>query len=107
MDSKYKSFEDLKAWRLGREFRKKIYKITKEFPTEEKYILIPQIWRAAISITSNIAEGFGRYSFQENVQFCRTAQAFAEEAFDQLYIALDEKYINEEKFISFIERGEK
>ena len=43
MDSKYKSFEDLKAWRLGREFRKKIYKITKEFPTEEKYILIPQI----------------------------------------------------------------
>ena len=98
MLSKFKkrhSFEDVKAWKLAREFRKSIYKITKVFPKEELYCLVAQIRRAVISIHSNIAEGYGRYSFQENIQFCRVARSSLNEVLDQLYVALDEAYITQ------------
>jgi len=55
---KIKSFKDLEAWKIGHEFVIDIYKFSKLFPREEIYCLTSQIRRAAISITSNIAEGF-------------------------------------------------
>ena len=92
------SFEDVKAWQLARTFRKNIYNITKIFPKEELYCLVSQIRRAVISIHSNIAEGYGRYNFQENIQFCRIARGSANEVLDQLYVAKDENYISEVVF---------
>jgi len=105
MHKGYKSFEDIKAWQLGREFRKAIYKVSKKFPKEELYVLTQQIRRAVISVTSNIAEGWGRYSFQENIQFCRTARGSVNEVLDQLYVALDEKYITDEEFQTLYKQG--
>ena len=105
MERKHKTFEDIKAWQLAKEFRKKIYGITKKFPKHEQFVLTPQIRRAAISITSNISEGFGRYSFQENIQFCRTARGSVNEVLDQLYIALDENYIGKEEFEELCKEG--
>ncbi|MDD5031593.1 MAG: four helix bundle protein [Patescibacteria group bacterium] len=105
VNQKQHSFEDIKAWQLARDFRKNIYKITKTFPKEELYCLIAQMRRAAISITSNIAEGYGRYNFQENIQFCRIARGSLIEVLDQLYIALDEDYINQEKFNNLYNEG--
>ncbi|PIR13763.1 four helix bundle protein [Candidatus Falkowbacteria bacterium CG11_big_fil_rev_8_21_14_0_20_39_10] len=99
------SFEDVKAWQLAREFRKEIYKITKTYPKEELYCLISQSKRCSISIHSNIAEGYGRYSFQENIQFCRIARGSLNEVLDQLYVALDEGYINQEKFNRLYSQG--
>lgn len=90
---------------MGREFRKKIYKITKKFPKEETFILITQIRRSANSITSNIAEGYGRYSWQENIQFCRTARGSVNEVLDQLYTALDENYITKKEFECLYQKG--
>jgi len=78
----HKTFEDIKAWQLGRKFRKEIYDMTKKFPKEEMYILTPQIRRATISITANIAEGYGRYFFQESIQFCRMARGSINEVLD-------------------------
>ena len=105
MDKRHKTFEDIKAWQLGRKFRKEIYSLVRNFPEEEKFVLIPQIKRAAISITSNIAEGFGRYSFQENIQFCRTARGSINEVLDQLYVALDERYIARNDFEDLYKKG--
>jgi four helix bundle protein len=103
--NKKHSFEDVKVWQLAREFRKKIYNITKNFPRDELYCLKSQIRRAAISIHSNIAEGYGRYSFQENIQFCRISRGSLNEVLDQLYVALDEKYIILETFDELYNEG--
>ncbi|MBI5079522.1 four helix bundle protein [Candidatus Wolfebacteria bacterium] len=75
-----------------------IYNITKDFPKEEIYGLINQIRRAAVSITSNIAEGFSRQSYAEKVQFYSTAQGSNTELQNQLLISKDIKYINGEVF---------
>jgi four helix bundle protein len=100
-----KTFEDIKGWQLNREFRKGIFDTVKNFPKHENFVLVPQIRRATISISSNIAEGFGRYSYQENIQFCRIARGSINEVLDQLYIAIDEKYITEEKFKKLYGQG--
>jgi hypothetical protein len=59
----YKSFEDVGAWQFGRKLKNEIYKISKLFPLDEKYCLTQQIRKVAISITANIAEGYGRYNW--------------------------------------------
>ena len=92
------TFEDLELWQLCRVLRKEIYKVTKIFPESEKYTLVPQIQRAAISSTANIAEGFGRYHYQENIQFCRQARGSLFEIIDHLITSYDENYIDEDKF---------
>ena len=100
-----KTFEDLTCWKLGREFRKEIYKISERFPKEEKYHLTAQIRDAAVSITANIAEGYGRYHFQENIQFCRISRGSTNEVLDHLYTALDENYISENNFDKLYKQG--
>ena len=99
------NFEDVKAWQLARDFRIHIYDITKSFPRAELYCLILQIRKAAISVHSNIAEGYGRYNFQENIQFCRIARGSINEVLDQLYVALDEKYIGNDTFNNCYQEG--
>jgi four helix bundle protein len=89
-----RDFTDLKVWQLARELRKQAYQIARKLPTEEKFGLASQLQRAAISITANIVEGFGRYSYQENIQFCRTARGSAFEVRDHLIAAEDENYIS-------------
>ena len=64
-----KSFTDLQVWQEGHQLVLLIYQITKTLPKEEKYCLIDQMRRAAISITGNIAEGFSRHGFKEKLQF--------------------------------------
>ena len=101
----FKRFDDLEVWKEAREFRKSIYELSKKFPKEELFVLIGQIRRSAISITSNIAEGHGRYHWQENIQFCRIARGSLNETLDHIYCALDCKYISEEKFNTIYNNG--
>lgn len=86
---------DLDVWRLGRELRRNIYAITRRFPSEERHVLLSQLRRAAISVTANIAEGLGRFSYRENVQFCRQSRGSAFELRDHLITAMDAGYISE------------
>jgi four helix bundle protein len=95
---KINTFEDLELWQLCRILRKEIYKVTKIFPEGEKYTLVTQLRRAAISSTANIAEGFGRYHYQENIQFCRLARGSLFEIIDHLITSYDENYIDENTF---------
>ena len=69
-----KHFTDIEAWKLARELRVALYEMSKTLPAEEKYNLTSQIIRAAISCTANIAEGYGRFHYQENIQFCRISR---------------------------------
>ncbi|MES2004050.1 MAG: four helix bundle protein [Bacteroidota bacterium] len=69
----------------------------KTFPKEEQFRLIDQLKRASRSITANIAEGYGRYHYQENTQFCRQARGSLMECLDHLICAADELYISKEQ----------
>jgi four helix bundle protein len=92
----YKTFEELEVYQLAREFRKEIYKLIKRLPDDEKYNLESQMRRAATSLTNNIAEGDGRFHFQENSQFCRQSRGSLFELIDDLNICVDESYFQEE-----------
>lgn len=85
-------FEDLKVYQEARNFRKRIYKLAKLLPPEEKYALAPQMQRAAISLTNNIAEGYGRYNRGETIRFCGISRGSLMELFDDINICLDEEY---------------
>ena len=89
------TFETLEVWIKSREIRNKISKLSKGFPTEEKYRLTDQMIRASRSVTANIAEVYGRYHYQENIQFCRHSRGSLFELLDHLTVALDEKYFDE------------
>lgn len=96
--SKISDFTELETWKFARVLRRKIYQATNTFPGDEKYALTGRMRRAAISATANIAEGYGRYSYQENVQFCRQARGSLYELRDHLTTALDAGYLSKETF---------
>jgi len=93
-----KSFEELAVWKDARIFANKIYNLIKKFPDKEKYGLTSQITRAAVSVASNIAEGFDRYSKKDFIKFLIIARGSISEVQNDLYIALDLKYINQNDF---------
>jgi len=95
---KIKSFTDLNAWKEGHKLVLMIYQITKSFPKEELFGLTSQLRRCAISITSNIAEGFSRRSYKEKIQFYHISQGSVTELQNQLLIARDVKYISADSF---------
>jgi len=92
--SGFKNFEDLELWKKGRAFRMMVAELVKEFPKEEKYRLVDQVVRSSRSITANIAEGHGRFHYQENIQYCRIARGSLSETLDHLICANDEGYIS-------------
>ena len=94
------TFEDLEIWKEARDMRNQISKLVKVFPKEEKYRLSDQLIRASRSVTANLAEGYGRFHYKENIQFCRQARGSLFELIDHLTVALDEKYINTDEFNS-------
>ncbi len=95
------NFESLEVWKECRSFRNQISTLVKTFPSEEKYRLTDQLIRASRSVTANIAEGHGRYHFQENIQFCRQSRGSLSEILDHLICAFDENYITEEQLDDF------
>lgn len=92
----FTSFEELEVWKEARKFRIEISKLIKNFPKEEKFRLSDQLVRSSRSISANIAEGFGRFHHQENIQFCRMARGSLMETLDHLICAYDENYLNKE-----------
>lgn len=95
---KVESFEDLVAWNKARELVNKVYAITKKDNFYKDKALINQVRRAAISVMSNIAEGFERGSNTELVQFLYIAKASCGEVRSQLTIAFDQGYIDTNEF---------
>lgn len=95
---KIKEFTDLNAWRESHTLVLEIYKISKQFPKEELFGLTSQIRRAAVSVTSNIAEGFGRHGYKEKIQFYYLAQGSLTELRNQLILSRDVGYFDKGTF---------
>ena len=92
-----KRFEEIKAWQKARELVNAVYAVTQEGAFARDFGLRDQIQRAAVSVMSNIAEGFERSGNQEFTQFLYVAKGSCGEMRSQLYVAVDQGYIAEKE----------
>lgn len=90
-------FRNLQVWQKCRDIRIIIWKLCKEFPSEERFRLSDQMIRSSRSSTSNIAEGYGLFHFQENIQFCRQSRGSLFELMDHVLVAEECEYIDEKR----------
>lgn len=100
--SEIKSYKDLLIWQKGIELTEKVYQLVKTFPNDELYALTSQIKRCSISIPSNIAEGYGRKSTKNYIQFLRISRGSLFELETQLIIAKKLNYITDEEIADTI-----
>jgi four helix bundle protein len=103
--SKIKSFTDLTTWQQGHKLVLMTYKMVKQFPRDEDLGLKIQMKRAAVSVTSNIAEGFSRGSYKEKKRFYDMAKGSLTELQNQSLIARDVKYIEASEFTPYAEQS--
>ena len=89
----YQTFEDLDAYKIAREFRKAMYGIARALPESEKFGLVSQVRRAAVSLTNNTAEGHGRFHYLDQIKFMLQARGSLEELLDDLNVCQDEGYL--------------
>ncbi|TES94547.1 MAG: four helix bundle protein [Candidatus Cloacimonadota bacterium] len=101
---KIRHFKDLIVWQLSSQLSKEIFQLTKTFPKSEKYALTSDIIRAARSIPSNIAEGFGRYHFSEQIQFYNISKGSLLEVQNHLEEAKNIDYISEDVKLNYYKR---
>ncbi|MHC4692413.1 MAG: four helix bundle protein [Planctomycetota bacterium] len=104
MDKKIKTYRDLNIWNLGIELVKDICRLTEVFPKQEMYGIVSQMRRSAISIPSNVAEGFKRYHNKEYRQFLYVTLGSCAELETQLTIAKELRYIHEDRESFLLEK---
>jgi len=103
-----KSLETLEVWKKARDFSLRVYReILPLLPSEEKWNLNQQLRRSSTSVPANIAEGYGRFYYQEIIRFCYTARGSLEETLSHLVLGFELKYIPKELFDSLEQDGEK
>src|SRR2546430_12853652 len=103
--NRHSRFEDLEVYQRARDFRKAMYAVAKRLPDIEKFGLVSQVRRAALSLTNNIAEGYGRYHYLDQIKFTLQSRGSLEELIDDLYACQDEQYVPIEKIDSLKVRG--
>lgn len=103
---KIKEFTDLIVWREGHKLVLYVYIATEKFPKKEIFSLISQMRRCVVSITSNIAEGFGRQTYKEKIQFYYLAQGSLTELKNQLIIAKDVGYLDEKNYLKLKDQAD-
>ena len=98
------TYRDLDIWKKGIEVVKDVYKLTEKFPKQEAYGLVSQMRRSAISIPSNVAEGFKRYHNKEYKQFLHMSLGSCAELETQITIAKELKYIQKSEEVILLEK---
>ena len=98
------SFFDLRVYKESKELVKSVYRLLEKFPKYETYALGDQLRRAVVSVSSNIAEGSGRFSIKEKIHFIEIAYGSLTECLCQLDITHDLEYITDEEFNNEKER---
>ena len=104
-NNKITSFRDLFVWQEAHTFVLLIYKTTSSFPVEEKFGLTNQMRRAAVSITSNIAEGFSRHSPNDKIHFYRISKGSLTEIQNQLILSRDLQYLATSDFDNLLNQS--
>lgn len=107
MNQKITKLEDILVWQEARILMQMVYGATKNFPTEEKYNLAKHMKECSRNIPGNIAEGFGRFHFQESMQFYRIARGSLLELKSDIYCSFDCLYIDKEIFEKLLNQDEK
>ena len=103
-----KSLETLETWRKSKEFSLRIYReVLPLLPPEEKWNLNQQLRRSSLSVPANIAEGYGRFYYQDNIRFCYIARGSLEETLSHLVISHEMEFIPKPLFESLEQDGEK
>jgi len=102
---KFQTFEDLEVYKAARDFRKAMYAVTRRLPEFEKYDLASQIRRASVSLTSNMAEGHGRYHYPDQIRFFLHSRGSLEELVDDLNVCSDENYVSSDEAASLKEQA--
>jgi four helix bundle protein len=95
-------FDELEVYRLATDLACWIYELTAKLPESERYNLISQLRRAATSVSANIAEGFGRYHYKENIQYCRMARGSLSETKSHLILCLRLGFVDKPKYDEFL-----
>jgi len=103
--SVYRWFEDLEVHKAMREFRKAMYRVAKRLPEFEKFGLVSQVRRAALSLTNNLAEGHGRFHFLDQIKFTLIARGSLEELIDDLNVCSDENYLRADEVVALKNTG--
>ena len=98
--------EDLEVWQESRKLANMIYDVTEDFPPEEKYNLKKHLRECSRSVMGNIGEGFGRFHYQDSIQFYRFSRGSLGEIRSDIYLSLDRKYISEESHKLIIDQDE-
>lgn len=104
MDGKIQNFTDLLAWKEGHKLVLLIYSVSKSFPKEEIFGLTSQMRRCAVSVSSNVAEGFSRQSYKEKIHFYSISLGSITELQNQLLISKDIGYITPEIFKKIVDQ---
>jgi four helix bundle protein len=99
-------FEDLRVWQEAREIVNVVYKLTRKFPSKERYGLASQVQRAAVSTMSNIAEGFERGTNKEFISFLYVAKGSNGEVRSQAYVAFDLGYVSQAECDDLVQQCE-
>ncbi len=100
------SYKDLIAWQEAMVFARDAYRATANFPKEEIFGLTPQIWRAAVSVPSNVAEGKGRYSPRDFQHFLKQARGSLNEVETQLLLAQELGYLQKNQATALLRQCE-
>ena len=93
------AFEKLEVWKKSKELVKQVYSLTRSFPEEEKFGLISQIRRSAVSVVANIAEGSGRKSSKDQARFTTTSYSSLIELLNHLIISFEIEFIDESSYL--------
>ena len=102
----YRGYKDLECYKQGRELRMFVSTLAKQFPAHEKFLLTAQLLDSSRSVTSNIAEGYGRYTYTDTRNFFIIARGSLTETMEHISTAFDEKYILSEEAQSGEEKCE-
>ena len=99
-----KDFDELEVYKLAEDLTIFVYKLIKDFPKEERYNVIEQTKKASCSIGANVAEGYGRFHYKENIQFCRQARGSLAEVKHFMKLAKELKYISTDLYEEFLKK---
>jgi four helix bundle protein len=102
VDKKVKDFDDLEIYQLSLDLADGIYDLTATFPSEERYNTTSQLRKAAASIGANIAEGYGRFHYKENIQFCRQSRGSLAETKHFMLFSKRRSYIKQKTYDDFL-----
>ena len=95
------SFTDLEVWKSARKLKIRIWILAKTFPPEEKFRLTDQLIRSSRGISSVIAEGHGKFTYKDKINYCMMGRGSLSETWNHLIDAMDSEYINKEELKSF------